>query len=105
MDRLPSPLRLTSGLLFITCAVAFGAPSILQQQILLKQYCVGCHSPQNKSGGLVLSTQDLTNPGAHAATYEKVVRKLRAGVMPPAGMPRPPKPEYDGFAAWLETEL
>jgi hypothetical protein len=76
-----------------------------QQQALLKQYCVTCHSAQVHSGGLVLNTQDLVNPGAHAATYEKVVRKLRAGVMPPAGMPRPAKPAYDGFASWLETEL
>jgi len=76
-----------------------------QQQALLKQYCVTCHSAQVHSGGLVLNTQDLVNPGARAATYEKVVRKLRAGVMPPAGMPRPAKPAYDGFASWLETEL
>lgn len=53
----------------------------------------------------MLDTQDLANPSAHAAIYEKVVRKLRAGVMPPIGMPRPPKAEYDGFASWLETEL
>jgi hypothetical protein len=54
---------------------------------------------------LVLNPQDLVNPGAHAATYEKVVRKLRAGVMPPVGTPRPPKAEYDAFAGWLESEL
>jgi mono/diheme cytochrome c family protein len=81
------------------------ASALSQQQAILKQYCVTCHSPQVKSGGLVLTTQDLANPGAHAATYEKVVRKLRAGVMPPVGMPRPPKPAYDGLATWLETEL
>ncbi|MGA3187438.1 MAG: DUF1592 domain-containing protein [Bryobacteraceae bacterium] len=79
--------------------------TLTQQQGILKQYCVSCHSPQVKSGGLVLSTADLADPGAHAATYEKVVRKLRAGVMPPVGMPRPAKPAYDGFASWLETEL
>jgi hypothetical protein len=101
MDRLSFPTILASGLLLLTTAPA----AAQQQQALLKQYCVGCHSPQNKSGGLVLNPQDLSNLGAHAASYEKVVRKLRAGVMPPVGLPRPPKPEYDGLAAWLETGL
>jgi mono/diheme cytochrome c family protein len=126
MDRLPSLLRLTSRFLFLASGIAFlGTQSIsvgaspqppakttsalsqnlLQQQAILKQYCVSCHSPQVKSGGLVLTPQDLANPGEHAAIYEKVVRKLRAGVMPPAGMPRPPKAAYDGFLSWLETEL
>src|SRR5580658_5615511 len=126
MDRLPIRLKLTSRFLFLASGIAFlGTQSIsvgaspqppakttsglsqnlLQQQAILKQYCVSCHSPLVKSGGLVLATQDMANPGAHAATYEKVVRKLRAGVMPPAGMPRPPKPAYDGFASWLEAEL
>jgi len=122
MDRQPLPLKLTSRFLFLASSIAFlGAQptsvgvgprpvakttSVLsQQQAILRQYCVSCHSPQVKSGGLILSMQDLANPGEHAVTYEKVVRKLRAGVMPPVGMPRPPKPAYDGFASWLETEL
>ena len=106
MDRLLLPLKLTSRFLFLAIwiGVAAGQP-VSQQQAILKQYCVSCHSPQVKSGGLILTTQDLANPGAHAEVYEKVVRKLRAGVMPPAGMPRPPKPVYDGFVSWLETEL
>src|SRR5271163_3977692 len=114
MDRLLLPLKRASCFLFLAswlvfCAeaqpVAKIAPSLSQEQAILKQYCVGCHSPQVKSGGLVLATQDLANLAAHAATYEKVVRKLRAGVMPPAGLPRPPKAAYDRFASWLETEL
>jgi mono/diheme cytochrome c family protein len=106
MDR-HLPLKRTSRTLILASSVALcaAAPTLPQGQALMQQYCVGCHSPQVKSGGLVLSTQDLANIGAHAATYEKVVRKLRAGVMPPVGMPRPAKPAYDGFASWLETEL
>jgi mono/diheme cytochrome c family protein len=81
------------------------SPSLSQQQALLKQFCISCHSPEVKSGGLILNTQDLANLGAHAAIYEKVVRKLRAGVMPPVGMPRPATLAYDGFASWLESGL
>src|ERR1700733_2244482 len=111
MDRLPFRMKQTRRFLFLASGIAFvgtqsisvgaspqpsqTASTLLQQQAILKQYCVSCHSPQVKSGGLVLAIQDLANPGAHAATYEKVVRKLRAGVMPPAGMPRPPKAAYD----------
>ena len=72
---------------------------------MLKQYCVGCHSPQMKSGNLVLNPQDLADLGSHAAAYEKVVRKLRAGVMPPAGAPRPATPAYDQFTSWIERGL
>ena len=108
MDRLIRPFRVTHGFAFIIISVAFTGSAhatLAEQQAILKQYCISCHSAQVKSGGLALSTQDLANPGAHAAVYEKVVRKLRAGVMPPVGLPRPPKPAYDGFASWLESEL
>jgi hypothetical protein len=48
---------------------------------------------------------DVGNVSADAAVWEKVVRKLRTGAMPPAGMPRPDPATYDSFAAYLETEL
>ena len=47
----------------------------------------------------------LNDVSAQAASWEKVVRKLRNGLMPPAGLPRPDKASYDGLATWLETEL
>ena len=58
-----------------------------------------------KTGGLALDTLDLTDVGAHAAEWEKVVVKLRAGLMPPAGMPRPAAAGIDGFATSLEAAL
>ena len=75
------------------------------QQALVRRYCVGCHNDRTKAGGLSLSSVDLANVGAHGETLEKVVRKLRVGMMPPLGAPRPPKAEYDGFRAWLEGAL
>ena len=77
------------------------------RQALVQRYCVGCHNDRTKAGALSLSAIKLTDNdiAANAETLEKVVRKLRVGMMPPVGMPRPPKPEYDGLRAWLEAEL
>jgi hypothetical protein len=72
---------------------------------LLKQYCITCHSERAKQGGLVLEGLDVAQPGAHAEVWEKVVRKIRTGMMPPANMPRPARPVLDAFAAALETRL
>ena len=60
---------------------------------------------QLRAVGLTLDTLDLAEVGSHAGAWEKVVRKLRGGVMPPAGRPRPPADELEGFLTWLEGEL
>lgn len=78
------------------------------QRALLDRYCVTCHNPRTRAGGLALDELDLTNVAGNpetAETWEKVVRKLRARVMPPAGRPRPDQPAHDAFVAWLEGEL
>jgi len=75
------------------------------EQSLLNQYCVGCHNQRTKSGGLMLDKLDLTHPGTDAETWEKVDRKLRAGMMPPGGMPRPDRATLDAFTAKLESDL
>jgi hypothetical protein len=75
------------------------------QRVLLNRYCISCHSQRVKTAGLALDTLDITNVGHDAATWEKVVRKLKAGVMPPASRPRPDEPTNDAFVAWLENEL
>ena len=89
---------------FFTAATCF-ATTAAPQQALIKQYCVGCHTGKVPAGGLALNVADLENIGPHAAAWEKVVRKMRAGVMPPAGVPRPSQPVYDSVANWLETQL
>ena len=71
----------------------------------LTQYCVTCHNERLKTGGLVLDPQSLGSVAAQADQWEKVVRKLRAGLMPPPGMPRPPDDRLNGLAGWLEEEL
>jgi hypothetical protein len=71
----------------------------------LDTYCITCHNQRLKSGGLMLDTMDLTNVAAHAREWEKVVVKLRAGLMPPSGMPRPDASVIDGFSSSLEAAL
>jgi|RhiMethySRZTD1v2_1073278.scaffolds.fasta_scaffold18740_4 mono/diheme cytochrome c family protein len=69
------------------------------------KYCVGCHNQRVKTAGLALDVLDPAQVGVHAEAWEKVVRKLRTGAMPPAGRPRPDKPVADGVAASLEAGL
>src|SRR5436309_2210205 len=59
------------------------------QRDLLNQYCVACHNQRLQSGNFALDSLDVTNVGANPVAWEKVVRKMRAGLMPPAGRPRP----------------
>ena len=71
----------------------------------INKYCVTCHNDRLKTGGLTLAGADFARVPANAETWEKVVRKLRTGAMPPAGAPRPDQPTYDAVASFLETEL
>jgi mono/diheme cytochrome c family protein len=72
---------------------------------LLDQYCVTCHSDRLKTANLSLQGLDLATVADHAELWEKVIRKLRAGVMPPPDVPRPSLAEYEGMRAWLEAEV
>ncbi len=72
---------------------------------LLDEYCVTCHNQRLLTGGLALDTLDVSNVGEAAEQWEKVVQKLRGDMMPPPGRPRPVRQSYDGFRAWLESEL
>ena len=71
----------------------------------VKQYCLTCHNERAKVGGLVLDPTGLDHVGTDAEVWEKVVRKLKTGMMPPSGMPRPDRATLDGFAAALEARL
>jgi hypothetical protein len=81
------------------------ATASISTRAVLDRYCVTCHNRRLKTAGLTLDTMDLADVGTGADVWEKVVRKLRAGAMPPAGRPRPDRPTYDAVISWLETEL
>ncbi len=79
-----------------------------EPRALLDKYCVTCHNGQAKTAGLMLDQADLSNifsgvPGAE--TWEKVIRRLRAGSMPPPGNPRPGPSESAALIQALETPL
>ena len=79
-----------------------------QQRALFTRYCLTCHNETQAGRGTVpvaFESLDLANVREDAATWETVVRKMRAGVMPPAGRPRPDAPAHESFVSWVETEL
>jgi len=75
------------------------------QHGLLDRYCVSCHNGQVRAGDLVLDDLDVLSVHEAPATWETVVRKLRAGAMPPPSRPRPNVETYGRFVSWLEKEL
>jgi hypothetical protein len=72
---------------------------------VMDQYCVTCHNEKTKTADLLLDRLDLSNLDEHTEIAEKVVRKLRAGLMPPTGMPRPDAATMETFIRWMEDEL
>jgi hypothetical protein len=75
------------------------------EQALLNRYCITCHNEKANTAGLMLNKLDFTNPGKDAESWEKAVRKIRSGMMPPSGAPRPDRAALDAFAGKLEAEL
>jgi hypothetical protein len=75
------------------------------QQDLVDKYCVTCHNEKAKTGGLVLEKMDADHPAPNAELWEKVIRKLRAGLMPPAGAPRPDRAALEALRGTLEASI
>ena len=75
----------------------------------IDKYCASCHNARVKTsataGGVILSDVDLAAVTKDPVLWEKVIRKLRTGAMPPAGMPRPETAAHDALVAYLETTL
>jgi Protein of unknown function (DUF1592)/Protein of unknown function (DUF1588)/Protein of unknown function (DUF1587)/Protein of unknown function (DUF1595)/Protein of unknown function (DUF1585) len=82
-----------------------GTTPATPSKVFLDTYCITCHNQRLKTGGLTLDTLDVMDVSAHAAEWEKVVVKLRAGLMPPAGVKRPEQLVIDQFASSLEAAL
>ncbi|HET9358964.1 MAG TPA: DUF1592 domain-containing protein, partial [Vicinamibacterales bacterium] len=72
---------------------------------LLDKYCVTCHNARTKTADLLLDQLDVAHLGDHAEIAEKVVRKVRAGLMPPTDMPRPDAATLESLIVWMEKEL
>jgi len=79
--------------------------TVESQKALTSQYCAGCHNDTMKSGGFSLSQIDLAAPEKNAERVERVIRKVRSGMMPPAGARRPDEATLKAFASGLEARV
>ncbi|MDQ2944442.1 MAG: DUF1592 domain-containing protein, partial [Acidobacteriota bacterium] len=84
---------------------ALAQPPAPPPRALLDQYCVGCHNQKVKTAGVSVQTLDPANVYRDAETWEKVLRKVQAGQMPPAGMPHPQPSALLAFTKGLEQDL
>jgi Protein of unknown function (DUF1592)/Protein of unknown function (DUF1588)/Protein of unknown function (DUF1585)/Protein of unknown function (DUF1587)/Protein of unknown function (DUF1595)/Planctomycete cytochrome C len=82
-----------------------GALHAQELAAMTTRYCADCHNTEDWAGGLDLTGLDAAHAERDAETWEKVVRKLRAGMMPPPGKERPSRADGEAFAGWLETRL
>jgi len=80
-------------------------PSPSPQRLLLNKYCVTCHNQRLKTAELTLDHVDIQDVSKDAEIWERVLRKIRTGAMPPAGMPHPDRATADSFSSWLEAKL
>ena len=75
------------------------------RRALVNQYCVTCHNAKLKTANLLLDELDLGSLAAHPAVAEKIIRKMRAGLMPPTGARRPDPATLESLISWMEGEL
>jgi hypothetical protein len=98
-------LSIVAGLFLMAPAGARGADPAAPDRAVVDRYCLGCHSVRAKSGNFVLEGLDPARAGDNVETWEKVVRKLRGGLMPPPGLPRPAPAATDDFRSALQRTL
>lgn len=98
---------LSMALLQAVClqAAPQNTESAAAKATVIDRYCVTCHNTRLKTAGLELDTLESQQIAANPEVWEKVVRKIRTGAMPPAGLPRPDKTQGETFAASIETAL
>jgi mono/diheme cytochrome c family protein len=87
-----------------TAAARPAAPAS-NEAAFLNQYCITCHNQRTKIANLMLDTLDIAKVEPDAETWEKAVKKIRTGMMPPSGARRPERAQLDAFATELESRL
>jgi len=104
-------MRATRALFAIVVIACIGCQPTPEEALIARheativQTCLNCHNRTNREGGLVLAGIDLDSVSEHVELMEKVVRKLRAGMMPPPGERRPSLADYVALTDWLEDEI
>ncbi len=87
-----------------SATTALGGTPADRKKMLL-QYCSGCHNDKRMTAGMSVLPLDAANLEAHNPTWEKILRRISLGEMPPRGMKRPSKEEIADFTHWLEESL
>ena len=105
MSELMRLLAYAVVFVFLAGVPPASAQTAATERAVLDQYCVTCHNEKLKTANLSLQSLDLASAGDHPEIWEQVIRKLRAGMMPPPGMPRPPLAKYEQLRDWLEAEM
>ena len=101
-----APLPLNTGIrVFLLGGLIATAGSALDREAFVQRYCLGCHSASAHAGGFVLKGVSGDNPAERPGIWEKVIRRLGAGEMPPAAAPQPGNAEADAFSDELIDEL
>ena len=108
----PNPFR-PLALFFLAAATSIAATPTTATYLaqadqhwgMLKQYCIFCHNAKLKNGGIAFDELDPAGLPQHAQTWEKVIVKLRGGMMPPPGMRRPDRAQSAAFVSWMEGYL
>ena len=96
-----APPRVTDQVLASSDAL----PSASSTRQTIDRYCLTCHDERLETAGLRLDLADVTNFAGGSEVWEKVVRKLRTGTMPPANVPQPSAEARSAMVSWLETSL
>jgi hypothetical protein len=94
-----------AGLCSLICQVPTARAAEPRHWGILDKYCVECHNTVDWAGGVAFDALSADSLADDAPTWEKAIRKMRTGMMPPAGKPRPSRAQLDGFAGELETRL
>ena len=94
----------TPDTLVVSDAVATSERGTADSNETIEQYCSRCHSEQRQRGGLVLEGFDVENASEHADIAERMIKKLRAGMMPPSGARRPEEVVLSDLADELEID-
>src|SRR5438067_3023435 len=85
--------------------VSLTAGQLEDAQAVVNRTCAACHNDRTHSGSLSLESFAVAGAGERAEIAEKMIRKLRAGLMPPAGSRRPDEAVLAGLADLLEAEV
>jgi len=104
---LDKPTGLSPQGVSIAASHSTGSMSAVEQNALVKQYCVTCHNDRNKdrTSGLSFQSFDAASVTDHADVAEKMIRRLRSGMMPPAGSRRPDAATIASLVSALETRI